>query len=49
MVLLTGNVGPAWAHSEEQTSRWGEGADRVCNVVVDSDGEVVVQTSGEAR
>jgi OmpA-OmpF porin, OOP family len=35
------------AHSEEQASRWGEGAARLCNVVIDSDGEVVIQTAGD--
>jgi outer membrane protein OmpA-like peptidoglycan-associated protein len=35
------------AQSEEMGARWGEGADRLCNVVVDSDREVVMQTTGE--
>ena len=35
------------AQSEELGARWGEGPDRLCNVVMDSDGEPVVQTTGE--
>ena len=35
------------AQSEELGGRWGEGADRLCNVVVDSDREVVMQTEGD--
>lgn len=31
------------AQSEELGGQWGEGEGRVCNVVVDSDGEVVMQ------
>ena len=35
------------AQSEEIGGRWGEGADRICNVVIDSDREVVMQTTGD--
>ena len=35
------------AQSEEIGARWGEGTDRLCNVVIDSDGEPVVQTTGD--
>jgi outer membrane protein OmpA-like peptidoglycan-associated protein len=36
------------AQSEELGARWGEGAERRCNVVMDSDREPVVQTPGDA-
>lgn len=35
------------AQSEEIGARWGEGPDRLCNVVMDFRGEPVVQTTGE--
>ena len=35
------------AQSEELGAQWGEGTERLCNVVMDSDGEPVVQTTGE--
>ena len=35
------------AQSEELGATWGEGSDRLCNVVMDSRGEPVVQTTGE--
>lgn len=35
------------AQSEELGAQWGEGPDRLCNVVMDSRGEPVVQTTGE--
>ena len=35
------------AQSEELGGQWGEGDARLCNVVVDSDREVVVQTGGD--
>lgn len=36
------------AQSEDVGGQWGEGEDRLCNVVVDTDGEVVVQTAGDS-
>ena len=35
------------AQSEELGARWGEGTDRLCNVVMDSNGDPVMQTTGE--
>jgi outer membrane protein OmpA-like peptidoglycan-associated protein len=35
------------AQSEELGARWGEGADRLCNVVTDFRGEPVLQTAGD--
>jgi OOP family OmpA-OmpF porin len=35
------------AQSEELGARWGEGPDRRCNVVMDTRGEPVVQTTGD--
>ena len=36
------------AQSEEIGARWGEGPDRLCNVVMDSDGEPVLQIPSDA-
>jgi outer membrane protein OmpA-like peptidoglycan-associated protein len=36
------------AQSEEIGARWGEGPDRRCNVVMETDGDAVQQTTGEA-
>jgi outer membrane protein OmpA-like peptidoglycan-associated protein len=35
------------AQSEEIGARWGEGPDRLCNVVMETDGDAVQQTTGE--
>jgi outer membrane protein OmpA-like peptidoglycan-associated protein len=35
------------AQSEEIGARWGEGADRLCNVVMETDGDAVLQTTEE--
>jgi outer membrane protein OmpA-like peptidoglycan-associated protein len=35
------------AQSEELGGRWGEGTQRLCNVVIDSDREVVMQIEGD--
>jgi outer membrane protein OmpA-like peptidoglycan-associated protein len=35
------------AQSEEIGARWGEGPNRLCNVVMDSEGDPVVQTEGD--
>jgi peptidoglycan-associated lipoprotein len=39
---------PSLAQSEEVGALWGTGAERRCNVVMDSDREPVVQTPGDA-
>jgi outer membrane protein OmpA-like peptidoglycan-associated protein len=35
------------AQSEDLGGQWGTGEDRLCNVVIDSDGEVVMQTDAD--
>src|SRR4030095_4738534 len=42
------NSSPSLAQSEEVGALWGTGAERRCNVVMDSDREPVVQTPGDA-
>ena len=37
----------SFAQSEELGAQWGEGPDRLCNVVMDMRGDPVVQTTGE--
>jgi outer membrane protein OmpA-like peptidoglycan-associated protein len=40
--------GPSLAQSEEIGARWGEGPDRLCNVVRETDGDPVAQISRDA-
>jgi outer membrane protein OmpA-like peptidoglycan-associated protein len=40
--------GSSWAQSEELGARWGEGPDRLCNVVMEKDGDPVRQIPGDA-